>query len=297
MEVVTMAVLIKQLIECSLNDILNAWNNGFQGYDVNVSMNMKQFLSRMDIQNLSPEHSFIAFDEQKPIGIVLNGLRKTKAGKIMAWNGGTAVAPEYRHQGIGRMLIEASIAMYKKENVHVATLEALSQNKKAIQLYEKMGYQIVDELLLLEKKEVKAYCINEKLLSTYSTETNLAEELAAVHFYPDIVPWQTDFRSVKNGEVLFIYQNHSLLGYVLFKRSCNELGKVEDVTIFQCETADVEDKQDIIDFAFYVLTKNYKGANFKIINLPKSNDHFVSTLENADFHLFAKQVFMLKNME
>jgi GNAT superfamily N-acetyltransferase len=292
-----MAVLIKQLTECSLNDILNAWNNGFQGYDVNVSMNMKQLLSRMDIQNLSPEHSFIAFDEQKPIGIVLNGLRKTKTGKIIAWNGGTAVVPEYRHQGIGRMLIEASIAMYKKENVHIATLEALSQNKKAIQLYEKMGYQIVDELLILEKKEVKTYCIAEKLLSTYSGEVKSAEELAAVHFYPDIVPWQTDFRSVKNGEVLFIYQNHSLLGYVLFKRSCNELGKVEDVTIFQCETADVEDKQDIIDFAFYVLTKNYKGANFKIINLRKSNDHFVSTLENAGFHLFAKQVFMLKDMD
>jgi ribosomal protein S18 acetylase RimI-like enzyme len=129
-----MTVLIKKLTECSLNDILHAWNNGFQGYDVNVSMNMKQLLSRMDIQNLSPEHSFLAFDEQKPIGIVLNGLRKTKTGKIIAWNGGTAVVPEYMHQGIGRMLIEASIAMYKKENVHIATLEALSQNKKAIQL-------------------------------------------------------------------------------------------------------------------------------------------------------------------
>jgi GNAT superfamily N-acetyltransferase len=292
-----MTVLIKKLTECSLNDILHAWNNGFQGYDVNVSMDMKQLLSRMDIQNLSPEHSFLAFDEQKPIGIVLNGLRKTKTGKIIAWNGGTAVVPEYRHQGIGRMLIEASIAMYKKENVHIATLEALSQNKKAIQLYEKMGYQIVDELLLLEKKEVETYCITEKLLSTYSGEVKSAEELAAVHFYPDIVPWQTDFRSVKNGEALFIYQNHLLLGYVLFKRSFNELGKVEDVTIFQCETADVEDKQDIIHFAFYVLTKNYKGANFKIINLPKSNYHFLSTLENADFHLFARQVFMLKDME
>ena len=291
-----MAVSIKKLTECSLNDILSAWNDGFQGYDVNVSMDMKQFLARMDMQNLSPEHSFIAFDEQKPVGIVLNGLMTIDQGKTVAWNGGTAVAPEYRNKGIGRMLLEASLEMYREENIHLATLEALTQNKKAIRLYESVGYEVVDELLLLRKKEIEMHRVNEELLLAYSVETKAAEALHSVRFYPDLVPWQTDFRSVKGGEVMFIYRDGMLVGYILFKRSYNELGAVKDVMIFQCEVVEEKDQQDIIHYAFYVFTKSCNGANCKVMNLRKSHTHFVNILEKAGFHVFAKQVFMVKKL-
>ncbi len=50
-----------------------------------------------------------------------------------------AVAPAYRRQGIGRMLVERLIAALSAEN-HCLTLEVRASNEPAIRLYEAMGF-------------------------------------------------------------------------------------------------------------------------------------------------------------
>jgi hypothetical protein len=56
----------------------------------------KWFIARIAKENLSISKSIVAYDEKKPVGILLNGIQEVNGVKI-AWNGGTAVVLEYRN--------------------------------------------------------------------------------------------------------------------------------------------------------------------------------------------------------
>ena len=51
-----------------------------------------------------------------------------------------AVAPEYRRQGVGEMLILELIRQLEAEKVTCLTLEVRASNEPAIGLYEKLGF-------------------------------------------------------------------------------------------------------------------------------------------------------------
>ncbi len=53
---------------------------------------------------------------------------------------GMGVLPEYRGQGIGRQLLEASIAKAWKKGITRIELEVRADNEHAIKLYEKVGF-------------------------------------------------------------------------------------------------------------------------------------------------------------
>ena len=155
---------IKKLSDCTLKEMTKAWNRGFTGYIVPMEMNETAFLHRFVSQGLSPEHSIVAFINNDPIGIIVNGFRLINDKKI-AWNGGTGLAPEYRGKGVIKKMMNEMLAIYEHQNVDIATLEAINENNVAIHLYKNYGYEIVDDLVFLcgeigagGSLQYKAYC-------------------------------------------------------------------------------------------------------------------------------------------
>ncbi|MCY9593646.1 N-acetyltransferase [Paenibacillus chitinolyticus] len=143
-------IVIRKLSECTLDQAVQVWNAGFSGYLVDMTTNPDAFMTRQAYEQLSPQHSIVAFDGEQPVGFVLNGIRMAGARKI-SWNGGTGVIPAHRGRGVGRKLIEASLDIYRKEGVDTATIEAFASNVPAIALYESVGYVTRDTLLVLRK--------------------------------------------------------------------------------------------------------------------------------------------------
>lgn len=94
--------------EIPLQDALAAWNAGFQDYYANLQMDCRTFLGRFHREDLLPEESVMLYADGQAVGFTLNGLR-TVNGETMAWNGGTAVLPAYRGQGMGGRLLEENI--------------------------------------------------------------------------------------------------------------------------------------------------------------------------------------------
>ena len=95
---------IKKLSDCTLQEIVTAWNRGFTGYLVQLEMNETAFITRLVSEGLSLEHSIVTFVNNEPVGIITNGFR-TIDGKQMAWNGGTGIAPEFRGKGLIKQMI------------------------------------------------------------------------------------------------------------------------------------------------------------------------------------------------
>ena len=147
-----------------------------------------------------------------------------------AWNGGTGISPAYRGKGVSRLLMEETLAIYKRENVELGTLEAIKENQVAIALYEKYGYVVANQLLFLSG-EYEA-----KVTSTVALHiaTIRPEQLAHLSFYRENVPWQCNWQSVKHGEAKVFYNdNHEPLGYMLYKTLWNEYGEVERILLYQ----------------------------------------------------------------
>jgi len=120
---------IRPLSSCSFDDAVKIWNQGFEGYFVDLTLSLDNYLARLHSEELSPAHSLVAFCEGKPAGFLLNGIRMS-AGRKVAWNGGTGVSPEFRGRGVGKALMRATIDLYDENGVEWATLEAISENEK-----------------------------------------------------------------------------------------------------------------------------------------------------------------------
>lgn len=81
---------------------------------------------------------FLAVDGEQTVGlaVVLLGDPQVKLAKLYSmW-----VAPEYRGQGIGRMLVNASVAWAQATGIQTLGPEVSSDNAAASDFYSKLGF-------------------------------------------------------------------------------------------------------------------------------------------------------------
>lgn len=277
---------IKTVSECTLEEVLKAWNKGFEGYFVEINMTAELFLQRLVGEGLSPAHSIVIFEQDEPIAIVLNGFRIVN-GKKTAWNGGTGISPDYRGKGVSRLLMEEALSIYEREHVDIATLEAIKENKVAIALYEKYGYAISNQLLFLSGE----YEGNLEHTPSIHVETIRPEQLPHLPFYQEDVPWQCSWQSVKQGEAKIFYNDeYKALGYLLYKTVWNNSGEVERILLYQLEI--LEDRHiDLLPSFLVSITT--RPAQITAVNFLASNPATSFLLKNG-LKVTTEQVQMKK---
>ena len=236
---------IKRLIDCPLADAVQAWNKGFEDYMIPLAFPTDFFVARMGMEGLSATHSVIAYMDGEPAGLIMNGIRVV-GGKKIGWNGGTAVVPDYRKNGVGSAMMEESLRIYKEEGAELATLEAIFGNDKAIRVYERLGYTEVDRLVYLELAggRVEAATAVEGL----SLRVGKPQEAAKLPFYRHDAAWQTQWQSVRDGEAVFLEQGGRVVGYCFFKRGYDAEANHTASTVFQSVVEDAYqgDRKDAI---------------------------------------------------
>lgn len=279
---------IKTVSQCTLEEVLKAWNKGFEGYFVRIEMNEEMFLNRLVGEGLSPELSIVAFDHHNPVGIVLNGFRRMD-GKKTSWNGGTGISPDYRGKGVSRVLMEETIAIYERENVEVATLEAIKENKVAIALYEKYGYTITNQLLFLSGE----YEVNVEKKAAFHVETIRPEQLPHLSFYQEDVPWQCNWQSNKQGEAKVFYnENNEAIGYMLYRTVWDQDGAIDSLVLYQLELLENGTVEQIPHFIASITNHKVKLAT---VNFLASNPVTSYLMENG-LEVKTEQVQMKKKM-
>lgn len=280
-----MNITFKRLTECTSEEMISAWNRGFEGYFVQMEMTVELFFNRLVNEGLSLRHSLAAFDKEEPVAILVNGFR-TIDGKKTAWNGGTGVSVPYRGKGVSRLLMEETLKIYEEEGVEVATLEAIKENERAIRLYEKFGYQITDSLVFMSGTPE----INKN--KAIQTKSIRPEQLPTLNFYKENPPWQCQWQSVKSGEAQIYYdQNQNPLGYSLFKRVWNQEGKLEKVFLYQLEL--FEEINELQGVFAAIVDQASDPVTFTTVNASVSKPVTQYLLENG-FTKTTEQVQMVK---
>lgn len=289
---------VKKLSTLTLDEALDTWNKGFEGYVYDQKMSLDQFIQRFGNEGLSPELSVVAFVDGEPAGLVLNGLR-TVDGKKVSWNGGTGVAVKFRRTGVGKAMMEETLKLYEEHDVDLATLEAAKSNVKAISLYKQYGYDLIDDLVFLQNKE-PLNNFSQKNPKGYTSRVGLAHEAASLPILDNLVPWQTHWQSLrKDGELLVIEDHGEEVGYFLYKKQYDATGKQTSLVLFSAGLApNRSDAEDIVRYGLGLLFGPLdQPINKSTFNFPAANIEIVALLKDLGFAPYTEQVFMVKHLK
>ncbi|MFS0837562.1 N-acetyltransferase family protein [Paenibacillus sp. 1P03SA] len=304
-------IAIRKLTECSLDQAVQVWNEGFSGYLVDMTTDPEAFMTRQAYEQLSPRHSVVAFDGERPVGFVLNGIR-TVGGRKISWNGGTGIIPAYRGQGVGRKLIEVSLGIYAKEGVDTATIEAFASNAPAIALYESEGYVTRDTLLVLRKAGGEAdagvqggrgdgrLTLGVERIgaaSRYTLRHGTARDAGLLTFYPALGAWQAHWASLTAGESLIAFENGKPAGYALYKRVYGASGNFAGVTLYQCEASPENgDPESVLRTLLEAVLDGHGGASFSASHIASSRTDLLRLLEERGFQTVHELFWMTRDM-
>jgi GNAT superfamily N-acetyltransferase len=291
-------ITVKRLSECTLTEAVQAWNTGFEGYFFDATMSVEAFTTRLGMEGLSPDLSLVAFNQQVPVAIVLNGVRNIN-GKKVSWNGGTGVALSHRGKGVGQMMMEETLKLYEKEDIDIATLEAISENSRAISLYERMGYKTIDRLLGLQQQGMMENGFHSGESKDYTIVKGIPRDVSSYPLYRSMSPWQTQWQSVRDGEAILV-KNHDgeCLGYAIYKRMFDSSNQHTVTVLYQCEVSPrAVDSQDLLNLMLEHVFQPRLEIRRSTFNLPVSNDLVVNRLKEAGFSVRTEQVYMIKEMK
>lgn len=209
----------------SKEDIYEAFINGFSDYVINISLPMNDFFERFfGPEGNSLEHSIIAYDGKKPVGLNLGGIKIYEGIKTLRC-GTLCIHPDYRGTEVSKVLFDHHKSIAIDSDCKQMFLEVIVGNDRAINFYKRRGYEKVYDLWYYTHN-------NPEMIRGRVPEGILIERL---DFYDlrifedpikDVhVNWQNDFDYIShmdNNISYGVYYSSRLIGGLCI----NPLGKI-----------------------------------------------------------------------
>lgn len=277
---------IRQLTELDIPDLLNAINSAFADYIVPFQLNAAQLQFKMASENILPEWSVGIFEADRLIAFIMHGVR-TAEGKIVVYNAGTGVLPEYRGQGLVGKMYDYLQPFLEENQVRQLVLEVIESNQSAIRAYEKDGFAIRRKLV----------CFGGELqtksrLSTPTSVEPLHEFLwEDFQSFWDISPsWQSAIPSmdIVQPVALGAFIDLELAGYVLF----NPVNK----RIYQIAVAPQHRRKGIGTQLIAEVQQQLSNEKVKLNNMDEIAENLKLFLEKQGLTNDINQFEMVKNL-
>ena len=283
----TDSVSYHMLSACPADDAVRAWNDGFAGYFSDMTVTRDVFERRLRQDGIVAEASFLAYAGERPVGLALNAIGDVH-GIRQAWNGGTAVAEDFRGTGVGRELIRRSVELYGEHRVDLATLEARSENERAMALYSKFGYRRNGELHGLAAHGPQLEAFGEGV----GVEFVAPERLTSVPFYQKNAQWSTLWPNATDGTAVIVVQRGAPFAYVLFRRTVDKKSGEPAIRILQAACAD--DGTALRAGIGALFAHHRDVTDYLAYNIPGSNKRGLEVLREAGFEPVWDQVWMVR---
>lgn len=210
-------IIYKRCSEVTMEDIFEAFSQGFADYIIKMSIPKDFFEKRFfGPEGNSPEYSFIAYDDKRPIGVVLGGIKSYEGLKTIRC-GALAVVVEYRGMGVSKKLMELHKNEAAAQGCKQMFLEVIVGNERAISFYNKLGYEKIYDMYFYTLKDAAAlvnkyeFNIEIKNIGIEALKV-VRERIRDIH-----INWQNDMDYIEKleGQVtLGAYINNKLVGAV-----------------------------------------------------------------------------------
>ncbi|MFK7695537.1 GNAT family N-acetyltransferase [Paenibacillus sp. HJGM_3] len=312
---------IRPLNECTLDEAVALWNEGFSQYYSDMTQTVEKFTIYLGTKRINPTLSVGMFIDGKPAGFVLIATRSVN-GKLIAWNGGTGVSPAFRGMGLARPLMKAAVDNMRAAGVHTAYLEVVSKNVKAIAAYEGAGFRIVDDLIGMKREgalsgagagdgagdadgagagvgALAGFAAAGSDSGAYAVQPGRPAEVIGLPFYLPHVPWSGQWFQLQThgGESLQVLDRETgaAVGYALFTRHYNDLGELSSIVLHHCEADPArEDGGAIVRAALaHAFGPPDREIGRSVDNLRASNPPVLAALSEAGFATLYEQKLMV----
>ncbi|HDR7438115.1 TPA: GNAT family N-acetyltransferase [Bacillus anthracis] len=219
----------KRCSEVSIDLVYEAFRDGFSDYIIKMEVSKEDFIKRfLGTEGNLLEHSFLALDGGKSIGVILGGIKDYENIKTMRC-GTLAVHPNYRGIGVSQKLFELHKEEALQNECKQLFLEVIVGNDRAIRFYNKLGYEKVYDLSYYNLKDLTKIIskggkgIEVKQLEFPSFKVEIQKWL---HFH---INWQNDMDYIEKTNNTFYgaYVGNELNGSICI----NEQGKISFIFV------------------------------------------------------------------
>lgn len=138
-------IQIRALTQKEYDDLVTLWEKAGLPYRPK-GRDSKEAIQKQIQEN--PDLFLGAFLEGELVGSIIASFDGRKG-----WINRVAVIPAYRRQGIAQHLIEAAEKALKKRGATVIGTLIFDTNTPSLNLFEKMGYNVSEDILYLSKRE------------------------------------------------------------------------------------------------------------------------------------------------
>lgn len=168
-------------------------------YLVPMPMNAARLGEYIRTYDVSREHSLVAqTNDGEMLGVNMLGLRPDRA-----WITRLGVIPNTRRHGVGQLLMESLMRNAEDLSIHFFMLEVIKHNTPAHQLFLKLGFYEVGELLVLRRSPL-THAVDPVVADARRLERH--DALTLVGWDRGTQPWTNQSESLANAfEVSGLY--------------------------------------------------------------------------------------------
>lgn len=130
------------------DELAEVYNAARVDYIVPMPMNgrrMRQYIDNYDI-NLDASVVSLDIDDRVPTGIIMLGVRDDRS-----WITRLGVIPVKRRRKTGQFLMNRMIEYSQDNDLRMIQLEVIKGNEPAKRLFEKLGFELIRELLVIRR--------------------------------------------------------------------------------------------------------------------------------------------------
>lgn len=136
-----------------LRQVYEAFQLGFSDYIIKLQVSWERFYTQFfEVEGNNLEYSHIAFDGDKPIGVIFGGLKNFEGVRTLRC-GTLCIAPDYRGRGVSKALYDLHRATAIELGCKQLWLEVIVGNDRAINFYKKLGYEKVYDIYYYTLKD------------------------------------------------------------------------------------------------------------------------------------------------
>lgn len=280
---------IKNLEHEDFETLFQCFEKSFSDYEIRFEK--EEVRSMLKRRGYDSRLSFAAFDNGEMVAFVMNGIG-TFNGISSAYDVGTGTIQQYRGRGIAGDIFAFSMPYLKEAGVRQYVLEVLQNNRKAISIYQRMGFEVTREF----------DCFRQTIAQVDWRKSNGGCQIMPVDMdsvrraqdYCDICPsWQNGIDSIVRGGVnmtcLGAFIDGRMVGYCVIDANTGDLAQIAVQSEYR--------RRGIASRLLQEATVRMKTGFVKILNIASDHRAMRLFLESNNIPLASKQFEMILSLQ
>lgn len=221
---------IKSLAGFDIATIHAAFAASFADYNEPVTLSVQELQYMIERRGFQDKLSFGAFDGERLIGFILNGIGNWN-NRTTVYDTGTGVIGEYRQQGIAARMLDHALPVLRSSGIKCYLLEVIKTNTKAFDLYRKAGFSVTREFDYFFAKKDQIVVEHRDLAADIAIYPLEQFDWKRFQTFWDFSPsWQNSIAAIERKrdffKVLGLFKQGELAGYGIIERHTGDIPQV-----------------------------------------------------------------------